>query len=529
MSSTTPPIRIRLFGPVQIEHDGVPVQKLGSQKSLVLLAYLMRNPHEHSRSKLAGLLWMDQPAAKARSNLRWALNNLSNLLPDCFTATRQTLRYHPSAQSTANVPWVDIQEFVAHTERLAAAQSAHTTSPVEEPSVAANQAIDLYRGEFLEGIELDDAPELELWLLHEREYWRREVITLLEQLLTQARAAGHYPQAEAYANRLLTIEAWHEETHRQLMWLLAATGQRSAALAQFEICRTILAEELGVEPAVETVELYTQIRDGQITPAQERLMPTTDRPPLLNRPTADSPAQHTPPPRPPMYDWGEAPLVEEFYGREAESQQLERWLVAEQARLVLLIGMGGMGKTTFAAHRTRQLADHFSHVIWRTLVNVPTAETILHTWVQSLAGQHPLAWPEQFDEQLHLLLHYLREKRCLLILDNFESVLQEQTQAGHYRTGYEPYGQLLRAIGNSDHQSTLLITSREEPYALTRLMDAAGRVQRLELRGLDLNAGRALLAERGLADSVAIEIALVMRASGSPLALKIIAETIRDL
>ncbi|MCB0085531.1 MAG: AAA family ATPase, partial [Caldilineaceae bacterium] len=203
--------------------------------------------------------------------------------------------------------------------------------------------------------------------------------------------------------------------------------------------------------------------------------------------------------------------------------------VAEQARLVLLIGMGGMGKTTFAAHRTRQLADHFSHVIWRTLVNVPTAETILHTWVQSLAGQHPLAWPEQFDEQIHLLLHYLREKRCLLILDNFESVLQEQTQAGHYRTGYEPYGQLLRAIGNSDHQSTLLITSREEPYALTRLMDAAGRVQRLELRGLDLNAGRALLAERGLADSVAIEIALVMRASGSPLALKIIAETIRDL
>ncbi len=525
MSSTRPIIQIRLFGPVQIVHNDQPVQKLGSQKSLVLLAYLLRHPQQHSRSKLASLLWIDHPPAKARSNLRWALNNLSKLVPNGFQATRQTLQFQPSVAAAHGAPRVDVNTFLtltggeASTEQSLALEYANL--PAEQ---AAAQAVTLYRGEFLEGIALDDAPELELWLLQEREFWRRNVVTLLERLIAHARSALQYQRAAAHARQLLAIEAWHEDAHRQLMWLLATAGQRSAALTQFETCCTVLNAELGVEPAAETVSLYEQIRDETLGGAATGTM--------LNFsavPAADPSVPAIKTTSAPRHDWGEAPRVEEFYGRAAESTQLTRWLLEEPTQLVLLIGMGGMGKTTFAAHNARQLADHFPHVVWRTLINLPTASTIVHTWVQSLAGQQLLSWPDSFDEQLHMLLRYLQERRCLLVLDNFESILQEQGQAGHYRTGYAAYGQLLSFIGSGEHQSTLLIISREEPYELSRLMAVGGRIERLEMSGLDVNAGRSLLAQRNLSASFAIEIALVMRTSGSPLALKIVAETIRAL
>ncbi|MEZ4675638.1 MAG: BTAD domain-containing putative transcriptional regulator [Caldilineaceae bacterium] len=511
--SILPALRVRLLGPVQIEQDGTPLQKIGSQKSLLLLAYLIRQPHEHSRAKLASLLWIDQPAAKARSNLRWALNNLSNLLPNCLNATRQTLRVVP-----AHALWVDLHQF----------DTWSTTPPVDSaiPN-SLSQAVDLYRGEFLEGLVVDGAPELDLWLLQEREFWRRRVTSLLEQLIKQQITATQFYHAERFVSQLLTLEPEHEEAHRQLMWLLAMTGQRHAALNQFEICRNVLAAELAVEPAAATITLYAQIRDN-ILPVLPTATPEFAVQLAVDSATsaAESTASGARVPIP--ADWGEAPMIRELYGREAESARLAGWLVDETSRLILLIGMGGMGKTTLAAQTARSLAEQFDTVIWRSLVVAPTVSAIIRSWVQILSAQRLLEWPDALDEQIRILLHHLQEHRTLLILDNLESVLQSNERAGYYRPGYEGYGELLQAIGGTTHQSCLLLTSREEPQGFTPLSEN-GAARKCELVGLDLNAGRMLLAERGLIGSLTTEVALVRRASGSPMALKLIAETIHDL
>ena len=125
--------------------------------------------------------------------------------------------------------------------------------------------MELYRGDLLEGFYVRQAPAFEEWVLAQRVRLRDLALDALHTLAvhhTRRGPAGH-AAAMAYTARLLALEPWREEAHRQLMLLLASSGQRGAALAQFEACRRVLAEELGVEPGAETVALYSRIRDGQ--------------------------------------------------------------------------------------------------------------------------------------------------------------------------------------------------------------------------------------------------------------------------
>ena len=150
--------------------------------------------------------------------------------------------------------------------------------------------------------------------------------------------------------------------------------------------------------------------------------------------------------------------------------------------------------------------------------------------------------PESLDDQLRLLLTYLQQERCLLVLDNVESIFvadtpgtagaqQAKSRAGVTRPGYEGYDQLFQRLASSEHQSCLLLTSREQPYALVRSgrqAQATGRVQVLPLAGLDQQAGEALLASNGLHASPAEAAQLIRNYSGNPLALQIVAATIAD-
>ncbi|NIV46293.1 MAG: AAA family ATPase, partial [Gammaproteobacteria bacterium] len=242
---------------------------------------------------------------------------------------------------------------------------------------------------------------------------------------------------------------------------------------------------------------------------------------------------------PQRYDWGEAPEIGLFYGREAELAQLAGWLLADRCRLVAILGMGGLGKTALAARLTRQLAGQaegghlagasFERIIWRSLLNAPPLADILPEIVQFLSGQQVTEMPASLDQRLALLLTYLRQQRCLLVLDNLESILQSDERAGDYRPGYEDYGQLIRRLGESEHQSCLLLTSRERPQGFRRLEGDTPLVRSLQLAGLAAEAGQQLLQGRGLADVGSTAPALVERYSGNPLALKLIAETIQDL
>ena len=161
-------------------------------------------------------------------------------------------------------------------------------------------------------------------------------------------------------------------------------------------------------------------------------------------------------------DWGDAPDISFFYGRTDELTILKQWIVEDNCRLITFLGMGGMGKTSLTAKIAHLLEDEFELIIWRSLRNAPTVTDILAELIQFLSQQTETALPENLDARILRLLEYLRTSRCLLVLDNAESILQSGIRMGKYQSGYEGYGQLIKAVGETNHLSCLLLTSREK-------------------------------------------------------------------
>ncbi|MBE7552121.1 MAG: AAA family ATPase [Anaerolineales bacterium] len=230
-----------------------------------------------------------------------------------------------------------------------------------------------------------------------------------------------------------------------------------------------------------------------------------------------------------VVDWGETPDLGSFYGREREQEALERWLVTDRCRLVALVGMGGIGKTVLATKVARQVSSHFDYVIWRSLINAPPLTSMLRGWFHVLSQQQLHRWPDHLAEQLELLFDTLRRQRCLLILDNVETIMQQGSRAGQYRPGYELYGQLIQRFGDGEHQSCLLLTSRERPQGLARLANDNPLIRFHQLAGLAESAGLAILQGQRLSGPAHVLEGLVEHYSGHPLALKLIAQTIQEL
>jgi WD40 repeat protein len=228
-------------------------------------------------------------------------------------------------------------------------------------------------------------------------------------------------------------------------------------------------------------------------------------------------------------DWGEAPDVSIFYGREEELNSVRQWIVQENCRLVTLLGMGGIGKTSLSVKLAHQIQDRFECIIWRSLRNSPPIDEVLVELIQFLSDQSETNLPTQLDGKISRLLKYLRSSRCLLILDNLESILQAGDRTGSYRHGYEGYGQLLQIIGDTAHQSCLILTSREKPKGLATWEGQSLPVRSLQLSGLLEADGRSLFDVKGTftATDDAWQI-LIDRYAGNPLAIKIVASSIRD-
>ena len=228
-------------------------------------------------------------------------------------------------------------------------------------------------------------------------------------------------------------------------------------------------------------------------------------------------------------EWGEAPDIRTFYGREHELANLENCVVKNHCRLVVVLGLGGIGKTSLVSRFATKIRNEFDSIFWRSLQNAPPLEEILEKAIIFFSNQQQINFPKGLDDQISLLIEYFRKHRCLLVLDNLETILQSGDYTGLWREGYEGYGRLIQRIGAVQHQSCILITSREKPNELGYLGRNESLVHLLLLTGLGKIEGYEILKNEGLFGSDEAWTSLIHRYSGNPLALKLISEPTREL
>ncbi len=250
-----PSLKLFLLGPPRVERDGLPIS-IGRRKAIALLAYLAVTGQPHSRDALAALFWPEADQSRARATLRRVLSDLNKALGETWLETENetvTLGHRERV-------WLDVTVF----------QTRLTDSSVQAESGAGNgrltglvEAVALYRDDFLAGFTLPDSPEFDDWQFFQTERLRRELAGALAQLVEQYIEREAFEAAISHARRWLGLDPLLEAAHRALMRLYAWTGQRNAALRQYQECARTLNEELGVDPAEETTALYERIRSGE--------------------------------------------------------------------------------------------------------------------------------------------------------------------------------------------------------------------------------------------------------------------------
>lgn len=238
----------------------------------------------------------------------------------------------------------------------------------------------------------------------------------------------------------------------------------------------------------------------------------------------------------PYGDYSLAPHVSVFYGRTAELATLNQWIQVNRCQLIMVLGMGGMGKTSLIAklmagftNSTDSSSSEFKYVIWRSLRHAPTIEETLTDLIHILSHQQAVDLPKSPDQLISKLMQYLHQTRCLLVLDNLESILQWGERGGSYREGFEGYGQLIRTIGESTHKSCLIIISREPAIAFSLLEKKANSIKSLILKGLLPEDGLKIFQSEGIDETQGQWQTLHHHYGGNPLMLKIVATTIHFL
>ncbi len=384
---------LSFLGHPSIEHDGDGIE-LTLRKATALLAFLAVEGGRPSRDEMAQMLFPRQERDRALANLRQALTVLRGRLGDHLGADKAAvwLAEGPDIR-------VDTREF--H-ELLATAATADRDGRPADAERTTAEAVRLVRGEFLAGFYLRDSPDFEQWQQAKRDALRADLVGALVRLSAWCAGRDDLPAAATWARKRLSTEPLEEAAHRDLMRLLALSGDRAAALRQYERCRETLRKDLGVGPDLATAELHRQIATGKLRAAHASKPPTGTPP--KPRPAGNLPCQAT-----------------SFIGREAELAAVLKALRRPDVRLLTLTGPGGTGKTRLALEAASRLADRYEHGAW--LVDLTPLTDTGRVVAQIASALHVRESATRARPMLEVLKDALGDRHLLVVLDNFEHLL----------------------------------------------------------------------------------------------------------
>ncbi len=367
-----------------LSRDGVPLGPFRSQKEAALLIYLAQTGQTHQREFVADLLWKDRSQTQALANLRTILARLRREVSDVLVVTRTTVALAPEGQQ---VDSVRLLETIQETDTVKSTETALTLQ----------SALDLYRGPFLADFSLRDAPYFDEWALQTREHIRRQVVVAYDRLAHYAHATSDGEYGTAIARRWLDADPLDETAHVLLVRLLLEAGHVREALAHYEYCVQLLQTELDVAPPDKLTAL---VRDVQ--PKQPFL---SERPPANAYHNLSTP-----------YD--------QFFGRVANQKDIHARLDLPWCRLVTIVGQGGVGKTRLATTIARSRLGHYPDGVWLVELAEIAAddEDVIEAIAVEIASTLDLRLGGSATPQEQLLSH-LQHQQMLLVLDNFEHLL----------------------------------------------------------------------------------------------------------
>ncbi|MEZ4640316.1 MAG: BTAD domain-containing putative transcriptional regulator [Caldilineaceae bacterium] len=403
-------LKLRLLGSPSVRLDDREID-LRERKATALLAYLALEPTRPQRDTLAALLWPDHDQKRARANLRYLLWSLRKELgEEWLSADAEQISLGAAAAIEGDLVDVDVLTF----RRLVEEWRAHKHSEDEVcPTCRARleEAVALYRGDFLQGFSLSDSSQFDDWQFFHAEALRRDMSTVLAALVAQLTRAQAYEAALSAAQRWYALDSLHEPAVTALMKLFYWSGRYEAANRQFHQYALTLQDEIGATPSPQIQDLYAQIRNRQLpAPSQSPSTRTADETAaaVVSASTGNLPPTSTP-----------------LIGRAAELAQIAALLADPSVRLLTVLGPGGIGKSTLALSAGSAATSHFADGVWFVpLADLGSPEEV-PSRVLSILGiptDSGLSPAEQ-------LQNHLRSRNCLLILDNFEDVLPAASMA----------------------------------------------------------------------------------------------------
>lgn len=383
-------LELSLLGPIRARLANRAITHFYSAKTQALLVYLaVESAEAHPRTRLTGLLWPDSSQSDANRSLRQALFQLNKSLDN---SRNQILRVSP-------------ENVQINGEQIAGLDVADFLHQLRQGNP--ERAVALYRGPFLDGFHIPESTGFEDWSRSLRESLHRQAVNALIHLMLRARDTGDFAAAQQYATQTLAYEPWQEEAHRSLMWALAMQGQRGAALAQYARCREILSAEVDAPPEAETVALYERIRNSALPRMQPSPRPAQSHPPV------EAPPAHST--RSPF-------VLTPLIGRQSQLTQILSRLMDPHCRVLTLVGLSGVGKTRLAQEVVHILTNGGFHKgafpdgVWfvslREALSADGAVGVVAATMGIVIHSN-----QTLQEQV---LHYLRTKRALLVLDNLE-------------------------------------------------------------------------------------------------------------